>query len=243
MKNNISVQLYSVKDATQNDFMGTLEKIAKMGYGGVEFAGFGGYSADEIKSKLSELSLEPSGAHIAIDALREDIDGIIAFNKKIGNKYIVVPYADVKSKDDAVSLNKEFKEFEKKLSANGLAFAYHNHAHEMDKYDGEYALDIMLDGDGLLYEVDTFWTEYAGVDTESYLKKLADRCPLVHLKDMAPDRESAVYGEGILDNKKIINASKKYCNPEWFIIEWEAFGSCDCMYAVEKSINNLKKLL
>ncbi len=54
--NKISVQLWSVKDATQKDFIGTLEAIAKMGYDGVEFAGYGGIDADTMKKELDRMN-------------------------------------------------------------------------------------------------------------------------------------------------------------------------------------------
>ena len=54
----ISVQLYSCKDATAVDFVGTLEKIAKIGYEGVEFAGYGGLEATEMKETLDRLGLK-----------------------------------------------------------------------------------------------------------------------------------------------------------------------------------------
>ena len=38
----IAIQLYTVRDAAAADLRGTLEKIKKMGYDGVEFAGLHG---------------------------------------------------------------------------------------------------------------------------------------------------------------------------------------------------------
>ena len=239
----IGLQLYSVKEATAKDFMGTLEKVAKMGYTGVEFAGFAGISAEDMKAKLDELGLEAAGSHVSIMLLRDNIDEIIKYHKMIGCKYIIVPYANMKTKEEAEALREEFVAFSEKLAEHGMIFGYHNHAHEMEVFEGEYGLDIMLKDERLIYEVDTFWTEYAKVDTKNYLSKIGRRCPLVHLKDMDESGKSTIFGAGILDNQKIVNASVNYCNPEWYIIEWEGFGSCDCMYAVEESINNLKKLL
>lgn len=241
----LSVQMYSVKDASAKDFMKSIEDIAKMGYDGVEFASFYDVGAEEVKAQLDRLGIEVSGAHVGIDAMRNDIDVLIEYHKIIGNKDLIIPYAKVETKEEALALNAEFEVFSKKLRENGMRLSYHNHAHEMVEFDGKYAYDIMLgDNEEILYEVDTFWTEYAGVDTVEYLKKIGTRCPLVHLKDMAEDKkESEIYGEGILDNKKILKAAMDYCKPEWLVIEWEAFGSCDCMEAVKKSLDNLKKLI
>jgi len=242
----ISVQLWSIQEATKKDFVGALEEVAKMGYDGVEFAGFGDISAEDMAGHLSRLGLKVSGAHVGLDLLRDDLDGVIAYHKTIGNKYIVCPFAREESKEDWIALGKELAGYGEKLRANGMAVGYHNHDHEFIEYDGTYAMDLILDqSTDTIAELDTYWTEHAGVDTEAYLAKLGSRCPLVHLKDMeireGGQKISIAYGEGILDHKKIINAALKN-NPEWFVIEWEAFDS-DCMEAIKISIDNLKKLL
>lgn len=57
----LSVQLWSVKDAMQADFEGTLTKLAAMGFDGVEFAGFfGNYANDPagLKAFLDKLGLK-----------------------------------------------------------------------------------------------------------------------------------------------------------------------------------------
>lgn len=241
--NNISIQLWSVQEAMKDNYMGTLEKIAEMGYSGVEFAGFGGFSAEQIKEKLDQTGLKPSGAHVPIEELRSNIDSVIEYHKKIGNRNIICPGAGFESRAEAEALREEFLGFNEKLSENGMIFAYHNHAHEIVDFDGECALDIMLGDERLNYELDTFWTEYAKADTVRYLKKIGKRCPFVHLKDMNEKNESTIYGTGILNNKEIIKAAREYCNPQWFVIEWEAFGSCDCLYAASESYKNLIKLM
>lgn len=241
----LSVQLWSVKDATAKDFVGTLEAIKKMGYDGVEFAGYGGINAEDMKKELDRIGLEASGTHVGVDSLVNNLDEIIEYNKTIGNKYIICPSADVSTKEKCIELNSKFKEIDKKIRENGMIFGFHNHDSEFRMFDGKYAFDYLIDGTDMIYELDTFWSEYAGIDTLDYLAKLGEKCPLVHLKDMAVrdngEKVSAPYGTGILDNKAIIEASKK-CNPEWFIIEWEE-NDMDCLEAIKISIDNLKKMM
>lgn len=45
----IALQLYSVRDDMEADFVGTLKKVKKFGYDGVEFAGLFNYTAEEVK--------------------------------------------------------------------------------------------------------------------------------------------------------------------------------------------------
>jgi len=241
----LSVQLWSVKDATARDFIGTLEAIKKMGYDGVEFAGYGGISAEDMKKELNRIGLEASGTHVGVDALVNNLDEIIEYNKTIGNKYIICPSADVSTKEKCLELNSKFKDIDKKIRENGMIFGFHNHAEEFNVFDGKHAFDYLVENTDMVYELDTFWSEYAGIDTLEYLSKLGKKCPLVHLKDMKirenGEKVSAPYGTGILDNKAIIEASKK-CNPEWFVIEWEE-DDMDSLKAIKISIDNLKKLM
>lgn len=151
-----------------------MKQSKEMGYDGVEFAGYGGLSAEELKKELDRIGLAVSGSHVSIDALREDIDGVIAYNKTIGNKYIICPGADIDTKEKCEALNKEFLAYNEKVRANGMVFGYHNHHKEFDEFDGRYAFDILLAAmTQWFYELDTYWSEYAGVDTLAYLEKLA----------------------------------------------------------------------
>lgn len=77
----IALQLWSVKEVAAIDFFGTLEKVAQMGYDGVEFAGYYGKNASEIKSVLNKLGLKIAGAHVSADQIIHHIDEVIASKK------------------------------------------------------------------------------------------------------------------------------------------------------------------
>ena len=49
-----------------------LRAVARMGYVGVEFAGYYGYSAQQLRSLLDEVGLVCCGTHIGLDTLQED---------------------------------------------------------------------------------------------------------------------------------------------------------------------------
>lgn len=244
----LSVQLWSLKDETKKDFRGVLKKVSELGYDGVEFAGFGGIEAEEMKELLEKNGLEVSGAHIGLEELEKNLNEIIQYNKIIGNKYIVCPYADVKTAEDCADVHKRLAAVAVKLAENGIITGYHNHGHEFIKFGDKYANDIIVGDDNkLIYEVDIFWTTYAKVDTVEYLKKLEKRCPLLHMKDMRIDscgnKKDATFGEGIVKSAEILDAAFEYCDPEWLVIEWEAFGETDAFEAVGKGLENLKNIL
>ena len=60
----IGVQVYSVRDAAEKDFIGTMREIKKMGYDGVELAGTYGLSAEEVRRDLAEVGLTAISAHV-----------------------------------------------------------------------------------------------------------------------------------------------------------------------------------
>ena len=90
----ISVQLYSVRDACSKDFDAALADVAKMGFAGVEFAGYHKYDgkAKELRQKLDELGLVAAGTHIGTGSFRGDaLQRTIDFHQTLGCKYLIVP--------------------------------------------------------------------------------------------------------------------------------------------------------
>ena len=88
------IQMYSVRDITEKDLPGALKKMAEIGYKNVEFAGFFGYSAEEVKKMLEENGLKVSGTHSSLKDLIEDFEGTVAYHKAIGNKNFILPGVD-----------------------------------------------------------------------------------------------------------------------------------------------------
>ena len=87
----VALQLYTVRDETARDFAGTVRKVAEMGYAGVEFAGTGDLSAQQMVDLLGETGLKPAGAHIGLSLIQEDLAEISRLSHAIGNKYMGVP--------------------------------------------------------------------------------------------------------------------------------------------------------
>ena len=68
----IGLELYSVRNECQKDFPGTVEQVAKIGYKGVEFAGYWGRSAKEIRKMVDDNSLVTCGTHTQFADLQPD---------------------------------------------------------------------------------------------------------------------------------------------------------------------------
>jgi len=241
----IALQMYTLRNEAAEDFIGTLRKVAEIGYAGVEFAGTGSLSASELKSVLDDLGLRPAGSHIGLEPLEKELGEVIDFNLEIGNRYIVcpgVPEERRNSEEAWKALAETFNGIGAECKKHGLVFCYHNHSAEFQKFNGRYGLDILLqssDPELVKAQVDTFWVQYAGVDPAGFIRKYPGRCPLVHLKDMAEDRKSfAEIGEGILDFKAIFAACEEV-GTEWYIVEQDSC-SRPPIESVRISFENLK---
>ena len=172
--NKFNLQLYSVRNSLEEDFRSTLENVAKMGYSGVEFAGYyGGYSGEELNELLEELGLCAVSAHVALDQLENNFDYHADILSRCGCEYIVCPWSDIKTEEDAIGLGKNLMALSQKCAMRGFMFAYHNHAHEFQKAEnGEYLFDVVMSYAGplVLCEFDVSWLKFADVEIETQLR-------------------------------------------------------------------------
>ena len=89
---SVALQVYSVRDDAKADLRGTLEKIKKMGFDGVEFAGLYGYAPAVIKAMCAEIGLVPISAHVPYLDMVADPKGVLSQYAEIGVKFVAVPY-------------------------------------------------------------------------------------------------------------------------------------------------------
>jgi len=245
----IALQLWSLKDElltpewqSNGKLLEVIEKIAAMGYDGIEWAlGDLGFTAAEIKAKLDEVGLVVSSAHVPFEKLRDNFDETIAFEKALGNKYVVCPGVGAENGAEWAERIEALTEINKKVEAEGLTFGYHNHAHEFVKFPelgDEYVLDLIYNKVGIA-EIDVYWVEKFGLDPATYLAQYAGKTPLVHIKEMDESREkSTVIGSGILDMPGII-AQSKANGAEWLVVEQEEFTKCH-LESVEDGLKYLR---
>ncbi len=219
----LALQLYTVRDETARDFAGTLRRVAEIGYGAVEFAGYGDLSSDALKGLLAETGLRAASTHVSLTALEDNLEREIDYCRAIDCSYLVLPWLapDQRDVDSLRALAPRLDEFGRRCRAHGITFAYHNHDFEFATAEGQRLLDILLDNtdpDLVALELDVYWAAYAGVDPVALLQRRAGRVPLVHLKDMAADRSFTEVGDGTLNLKAIWTAAEK-SGARWYIVE------------------------
>lgn len=224
MSMKIALQLYTLREECEKDFFGTLAKVAKLGFQGVEFAGFFGYSAIQVKEQLDQLGLVAMGSHTDIELLKNDLSAVIEFNKVINNPYIICPMSKWENRKGLIQIAELLSKASQIIREAGMTLLYHNHAHELETIEGQYGLDILFDlteEAGVGIELDTHWLERVEVDSVEYMKKYGNRIKLVHLKDLQVVdglKTYAALGEGIMDLKSIIETAKNI-GLEWVTVE------------------------
>ena len=81
----VGLQLWSVRGQMQEDVKGTLAKVAEAGYDQVEFAGYYGWEASDLRALLDSLGLTAPAAHVGYDLLSgENLEKTIADAKVLG---------------------------------------------------------------------------------------------------------------------------------------------------------------
>lgn len=244
----IGLQLYTVRQETARDFLGTIEKVGRMGYQGVEFAGYFGTSARELKKTLDSAGLEAAGTTLQWAVLENGLEASIEYCRLIDCPAIICPWIDQsirQSLEDFKQIVEQFHSFGRMCRASGMQFLHHIHGFEFEPVGGTCLMDYLLENTdpGLVnFEIDVYWVEHAGVDSVQFMHKHAGRCPYIHFKDTKDKQnfQDTEVGEGVIDMPSIMRLGKAH-QAEWFIVEQEAFD-IPPMQSIEISLKNLRKM-
>ena len=190
-KFKIGLQLYSIREDMEKDMDSALRQVKEMGYDCVEFAGYFGHSAEEVKAILDKYGLECVSVHQAPQLFVDEGQKAVDYIKTLGVKYAAVPWYEkdkLAGSPEWDNTVKMFTDVAELLKKNGIKMMYHNHDFEFNKVDGKFILDWIYDTipqDLIEPEVDTCWVHYAGYNPAEYLLKYSGRINIVHLKDFA----------------------------------------------------------
>ena len=261
----VGYQLYSAREDAEQDMPKVLKELKALGYDGVEFAGFYGHSAKEIKAMLDDAGLAAVSSHVPAQAIAQDMFGTIAYHQALGCRYIAVPYLDDAHRPGAAGFPEMLRlihRFGRLCREAGIQLLYHNHDFEFVQLSGLYGLDFLYeatDADILQTELDVCWVKYAGEDPVSYLRKYAGRAPVVHLKDYVGKKgegtpyaligqskkedenvpfEFRPFGHGCQDAKAVVNAAIE-ANAQWLVVEQDLWYQRTPMEAAKMSIDTL----
>jgi sugar phosphate isomerase/epimerase len=222
----IGVQLYTVRDAVQRDLEGTLARVASIGYREVEFAGYAGRTAVQVRDAVRRAGLSAPSAHVPLAALGHDWNRVLDDAHTVGHRYLVMPWLDEKDRrslDDYRRIADRLNRAGEAASQAGIRFGYHNHAFEFARMEHRLPYDVLLEATDpahVLLELDLYWITKGGQDPVAYFARWPRRFRLVHVKDSAgpPEHRMADVGSGTIQWARIF-AHRKQAGIEHFFVE------------------------
>ena len=218
----LAVQLYSLRDhiKTGDDLLWILEEVKKLGFDGVEFAGFFGNSAETLKAKLDELGLVCVGMHMGLDDFAEEkLPETLRFVKTLGAKTAGIGGADTKTEDSLSHVIDVMGKAHEIAAKEGVRVYFHNHTEE-------FKPPLFATKPGTIFDrlkaacdmqVDTYWSFAAGQDNYKLITENKDRIVHLHIKD-GKGRTPMALGEGENDLATVVKAAKD-AGIEWLILE------------------------
>ena len=251
-KTGLGVQLYSVRDDCGRDFDKALEQIARMGFEGVEFAGYHNYAgkAQALRQRLDDLGLKGFSTHIGTGNLRGDeLKKTIEFHKTLGCQFLIVPGdGDFTHPEKSKALAELFNEVAETLKPLGLACGYHNHTKEFEKDGGKTYFELFAERatKGVVLQQDCGWSAAAGQDPVGLMKRWPGRFRVQHFKPTVINNEAgkkAIIGEDSVAWPTVLQAARTVGGTEWVILEQEAYPDGKSpMECTQLSLAGLRKI-
>ena len=204
------IQMYSVRDITEKDLPGALRKMAEIGYKKIEFAGFFGHPAEEVRKMLDENGLVVSGIHAGLKDLVNDFEGTVRYQKIIGNTNYILPGADFSTKERMTETIGLMNKYNKMLAEEGITLGFHNHSSEFFPVEGgPTPYEEIVGKTDVKLEIDTYWAYHAGQDPVALMEKLKDRLPVIHIKDGFENGEGMPLGRGTAPVKDVYRKAEE----------------------------------
>lgn len=240
----VGVQLYSVRDLAAKDLAGTLEAVGKMGYKGVEFAGYYGWEAKpkELRRLLDANGLKCCGTHTGLDTVTGDkLKATAELHAVLGNTFLIVPSLQVEGAAGWLDMAKRFNEIAAKAKELGMRVGYHAHAGDFLKLGDQTSWEIFFDNTAadVVMQLDTGNCLQGGGDPVAILKKYPGRSASVHVKEFGGP-EAAVIGQGVVRWAEVFEACETTGGTEWYVVEHEVGN--DPMGSIRGCLEGLRKM-
>ncbi len=210
--------LYSVRKAMVHDYLGTIEKVAELGYKNIELFFESPHlarfdvpcPASELRALTERLGLTIVSSHVVYHQYL-DWDEVISYLKEAGCQGITIPMylynlnQNRSRVEEAYFFSEKLNELGRKCADNGLTFHYHNYYNEFEQYGGERIFDILLkntDPELVNFEFDVYWATRGGVDPVEWMNKLGSRIKILQVQDLDKEAKNLnlVEVDGAFDN-------------------------------------------
>lgn len=233
-----SIQLYTLRQAMQNDLAGTIGRVAEIGFRHVEPYNFVA-TAGELGRALAEHRLTAPTGHAPL--LSTDQDEVFAAATQLGIGTVIDPYLPVEHWQDAETIRvtaAALNAAARKGAEHGIRVGYHNHAWELEsRIHGTTALEYfarLLDPDVVL-EIDAYWAAVGGQDPVALVDRLGERVRFIHIKDGPADANTKAQqpaGQGAIPVLDVLAAAESL---ELGVVEFDDYAG-DIFSGVSESL-------
>ena len=247
----MGIELFMIREAMDEDFIGTLKTLKELGYQGVEMWSVL-YKHDPafVSDAMAQTGMEIASWHTDMEALVTDLDKTIAHNKKAGNKTIILNYLPPiasYSLDAIKAAGKLFDSLVGRLADEGMRFVFHNHGPAyFKKMDGISAWDYFNEycDERFVMQLDVCTAAMAGEDIPAIIERSCKRVKSIHMKPYTIGIGRAgmdpMIGEDSLDYEKILKACEN-SSIEWHLVEYESRARYTPMYAAQLCLERLRE--
>jgi sugar phosphate isomerase/epimerase len=241
----------------EDDVLTVTEKLARMGYEGIEFIDYRGgkwlplsemVSAKDIRCTIDSFNIPCSGIHLQWNTLTNELDKALDYSLEIGAPYIVLTRLPYDKRFDNVlpAACETIYKIAEKCKKSGIKLAFHNHDWSVIEHHGKCPLDTMFSivpADLLSLQVEVIWVENCGMDPIKFLRKYQDRIVSIHMVDKLNKVElrHTELGRGVLDIEGILDTSE-HIGVDWYNVEQENCKG-DIYASLKYDLEYLKKYL
>jgi sugar phosphate isomerase/epimerase len=239
-RDQISIQLFTLRDQLAIDLEGTLQALADIGYTRVEHAGFVGRTVTEFKAALDAAGLRATSGHVLIPQPFDPAawSASLADANTLGSRYIVHPFFGINfATGEVTRTTAPWRAFARDLNRAGrmardagLKLGYHNHNWEFFRLTdnpSRTAYDVLTDStdpDLVHLEMDLFWVTRGARDPVDLIEQNKGRVLQYHVKDMNQAGSFEDPGQGLIDFARILRHSDEAGVKE-YIVERDDAGT------------------
>lgn len=219
----IALQTYTLRDAFDQDFAGTLKFVADVGFKGIETAGTYGKTPAELAKAAADLGLVIVSTHSALPTA-ETLSEVVDAQGALGSTRLVGGFGpdDLKTLEGCKVAAGKLQAAADMLKPHGITIHMHNHYWEFAKVeDGSFPFDVMMaEAPSIFSELDLYWVTFGGAVPTEVLAQHGKRVELVHVKDgdLGEKYHFQALGEGQVDLPAAIGAIDD-ATTQWLIVE------------------------
>lgn len=216
----VGFQVWTIRKQLIEDFAGTLNKMASLGFQSVEMCSPPGYessgfgplmklTAKEMKQIINDAGLICPSSHYGMKELRENLEERISFALEVGQTQMVLSSFGLSQNatiDDWKRAAEELNKIGEKGKKAGIQIGFHNHHGEFAKINDTLIYDVLMDQFDPEYIKMQFQVAVIniGYKASDYFKKYPGRFISAHLADWSEEKKSAVpIGQGMVNWKEL----------------------------------------